>query len=123
MKILIVEDEIALAKVLVEKFERERFEVKHAKTGEEGLDLARSFKPDIIALDILLPGKSGLDVLKELKSDPILKIIPVVMTSNLDSDEDIKQCIALGALDYFVKSQHLIKEIVEKVKEYAVKGR
>ena len=123
MKILIIEDEEALAKVLAEKFEREGFEVKIARDGAEAFPLAMSFRPDVIALDILLPKKNGLEVLKELKSDSELKSIPVVMLSNLDSDEDIKNSISLGAADYFVKSQHLIKEIVEKMKLYSLKAR
>lgn len=123
MKILIVEDEAALAKVLVEKFARENFEVKNVVTGDVVVSAAKSFSPDIIALDIMLPKRNGLDVLQDLKADPDLKRIPVIMISNLDSDEDIKRSISLGAVDYFVKSQHLINEIVEKVKEYAVQGQ
>lgn len=123
MKILIVEDEDALAKVLVEKFQRENFEVKLAMDGVEAVSLANSFKPDIIALDIMLPKKNGVDVLREIKANPDLNTIPVIMMSNLDGDEDIKNCMALGAVDYFVKSQHLLKEIIEKVKAYSLKGR
>ncbi len=123
MKILIVEDEEALAKVLAEKFAREGFEVRIARDGEEAMPVALSFRPDIIALDILLPRKNGLEVLRDLKADSELRSIPVVMLSNLDSDEDIKNAISLGASDYFVKSQHLIKEIVEKMKLYSLKAK
>lgn len=123
MKILIVEDENSLARVLVEKFERENFEVKLVQTGDVVVETTKNFMPDVIALDIMLPKKNGLVVLEELKADAMLRNIPVVMISNLDNDEEIKKSIGLGAVDYFVKSQHLIKEIVEKVKEYSVKAK
>lgn len=119
MKILIIEDETALAKAFVEKFKREGFEVLWTITGEEGIEMARQMRPSIIILDILLPGKNGIEVLKDLKSDPALQDIPVVIASNLGESEDIQKCLSLGAIDYFVKSQFSIREIVEKVKEYA----
>lgn len=122
MKILIVEDEEALSRVLAEKFMNERFDVRVVKNGKDAYAEAKKFMPDIIALDILLPGKNGFDILKEIRQDDDLRSVPVIMLSNLDSDEDIKRSLSLGAQDYFVKSQHMIKEIVEKVKEYTTKG-
>ena len=79
MKILIVEDEEVLVKVLQEKFEKENFTVKLVTDGELVLKLVKSFKPDLILLDIILPKKNGLEVLKELKSDPELQNIPVAV--------------------------------------------
>ncbi len=116
MKILVVEDEQVLSKVLKEKFERSDFEVQVAADGEIAVTMARSFKPDVIALDLVLPKKNGFTVLKELKEDQEMKGIPVIVVSNLGEDSDIKRAISLGAADYFVKSQHPINEIVEKVK-------
>jgi len=117
MKILIVEDEKALSKVLKEKFESAKFTVKTVDNGNEVLRATKSMKPDMILLDIILPGKQGLDVLEELKADNNLNTIPVIMISNIDSDNDIKKALSLGAVDYFVKSQHPLKEIVDKVQE------
>jgi len=116
MKLLIVEDEETLVKVLQEKFEREGFEVKVALDGEEAISAARDFKPDMVLLDLILPKKHGLEVLKELKADSELREAPVIVLSNLDTDEDIKKALALGAVDYYVKVQHPLKEIIEKVK-------
>jgi DNA-binding response OmpR family regulator len=115
-KILIVEDEEALAKVLEEKFQREKFEVKIAVDGEAGVEAVRQFRPEMILLDLILPKKSGFDVLKEVKADPELGRIPVIVLSNLGEDESIKEALALGAKDYFVKTQHPINEVVEKVR-------
>lgn len=115
MKILIAEDEESLVKVFREKFEREKFTVEFVMSGDLVLASAKKFLPDIILLDIILPKKTGLVILKELKSEAELKHIPVMMISNLDGDEQIKESIRLGAVDYIVKSQHPINEVVEKV--------
>jgi len=116
MKILIVEDEQVLSKVLKEKFEKAGFETKVSGDGEVAISDSKSFLPDIIVLDLVLPKKSGFEVLKAVKADPETKGIPVIVVSNLGEDSDIKQALSLGAKDYFVKSQHPINEIIEKVK-------
>jgi len=116
MKVLIIEDEEALRKVLEEKMEHAGFEVFGAKDGVEGSDMAKSKNPDIVLLDLILPKRSGFDVLGMLKGDPELKDIPVIVLSNLAEDENLKKALQMGAEDYFVKSQHPINEVVEKVK-------
>lgn len=118
MKILIVEDEQVLSKVLAEKFKKQKYEVRVAANGNDVVAMAKDFLPEMILLDLLLPGKHGLEVLKDLKADAEMADIPVIILSNLDNDEDIKKGLALGAVDYFVKSQHPINEVVEKVEEY-----
>lgn len=123
MKVLIVEDEELLAKVLKEKFEKESFDVVVASDGAEVLPLAEKNSPDLILLDLILPKKSGFEVLAELKADPELKIIPVIVLSNLGQDEEIKSALNLGAADYLVKTEHPINEVVEKVKQQLIKGK
>ena len=123
MKILIVEDEEILAKVLQEKFEKEDFKTVLAVDGELAISLAKSTRPNLIILDLILPKKSGFEGLKELKDDPELKTIPVIVLSNLGQDEEIKRALALGATDYLVKTQHPIKEVIEKVKGYLIESR
>jgi len=118
MKILIVEDEDVLSLVLEEKFKNEGYEVMIASDGEEAQPKAEKFRPDMILLDLILPKKGGLDILKSLKADPELKLIPVIVLSNLEGDETIKTALSLGAIDYFVKTQHPIAEIVEKIGEF-----
>lgn len=119
-KIVIVEDEEALARVLKEKFESEEFEVELAMDGKVALPVIQKMRPDLVLLDLMLPKRDGIDVLKDIKADHDLESLPVIVLSNLDGDEDIKQAIALGAKDYFVKSQHPIKEVVEKVKDFLI---
>lgn len=118
MKILIVEDEDVLSLVLEEKFKKEGYEVMIAKDGQDALPRANKFKPNIILLDLILPKKGGLEVLESLKNNAELKLIPVIVLSNLEGDETIKKALALGAADYFVKTQHPIAEIVEKVSSF-----
>ena len=119
-KIVIVEDEEALARVLKEKFEGEEFVVELAMDGKVALPIIQKMRPDLVLLDLMLPKRDGIDVLKYIKADRDLENLPVIVLSNLDGDEDIKQAIALGAKDYFVKSQHPIKEVVEKVKDFLI---
>ena len=119
-KIVIVEDEEALARVLKEKFESEDFTVELAMDGKVALPIIQKTQPDLVLLDLMLPKRDGIDILKDIKSDRELEHLPVIVLSNLDGDEDIKQAIALGAKDYFVKSQHPIKEVVEKVKDFLI---
>ena len=121
IKLVIVEDEEILQSVLKEKFEQDGFEVFIASDGEAAIPLIQEVNPKIIVLDLLLPKKDGFAILKELKTNSNLKNIPVVVLSNLGQDEEIKRALSLGALDYFVKTQHPIKEVVEKVKAYAEK--
>ena len=116
MKILIVEDEQVLSKVLEEKFDKAGFDTKVSSDGEVAILDAKSFLPSIIILDLVLPKKSGFEVLKAVKADPETQAIPIIVVSNLGEDGDIKMALSLGAKDYFVKSQHPINEIVEKVK-------
>ena len=123
MKILLVEDEEILIKVLEEKLEKEKFTVQTATDGESAVPMAKSFKPDLILLDIVLPKKDGMLILEELKADPELSPIPVIIISNLGEDENIKRALKLGAVDYLVKTQHPINEVVERVKENMLKAR
>ena len=123
MKILIIEDEDVLAKVLEEKFKKIGFTTKIAKDGDETTKMAKAFKPNLILLDLMLPKKDGFVVLKELKGDEFLKEIPVVIISNLEEDDNIKKGLAMGAVDYFVKSSHSINEIVDKLKSTFLKSK
>ena len=118
MKVLIAEDEEALSTIVREEFKNKGYDAKIAKDGEEALKLARSFHPGIILLDLVMPKKTGLEVLAELKADAELKSIPVIAVSNLSEDESIKKALSLGAADYFVKTQHSIYEIIEKIQKH-----
>jgi DNA-binding response OmpR family regulator len=103
-KILIIDDEKDLVKLVKEILELEDFEVSDAYDGEEGLRKAISEMPDLILLDIKMPGLNGFQVLERLKMDKTISHIPVVMltTSTLRRDRD--KAFDLGAVDYVIKS-------------------
>jgi len=116
-KILIVEDERSLSELVENELDSMGFDARVAGDGELAMKLARSFDPDVIMLDLILPKKGGLEVLKELKIDPALKTIPVIVLSNLSGDESIRMAMTFGADDYFVKTQSSIFEIIAKVQK------
>ncbi|MDZ4230147.1 MAG: response regulator [Candidatus Veblenbacteria bacterium] len=115
-KVLIVEDDPTLRDMYATKFEGEGFEVLKAGNGEEGLELARTKKPEAILLDVMMPKLDGFATLKEIRADKNLKKLPVVMLTNLGQEEDIKKGKELGADDYFVKANQTPAEIVAKVR-------
>jgi DNA-binding response OmpR family regulator len=114
-KILLVEDDMFLSKIMEERLQDEGWEVNLAGNGEEGLQKAKSYLPDLILLDMILPKMNGFEVLEALKKDEKTKKIPVIVLSNLGQDEDIKNAKKIGAADYLVKSNFSIKAIVEKI--------
>ena len=121
-KILLVEDDAILAKVLYGKLSEAGFEVNQAFDGEVGLAMAKSGKWDLILLDLILPKKDGFEVLAELKNDLSARSMPVIILTMLGADEDIKKGLQLGADDYIIKAQHTIREIVEKIKNFLEKA-
>ena len=116
--ILVAEDEEFLIRALKDNLEAEGCTVDTAVNGEEAMERLRSRRPDIILLDLLMPKKDGFSVLEEVKKSSEWRLIPVIVLSNLGGDAEIKRALELGADDYFVKSQHPIEEVIEKVKEY-----
>lgn len=114
-KLLIVEDDRFLARSYDLAFEPEHLVLQTVYDGESVLETTKSFQPDAILLDILLPKKSGFEVLKELKADAATKHIPVVIASNLGQEAEIAMGQKLGAVAYIVKSETSITEVVQKV--------
>ncbi|MFH0818801.1 MAG: response regulator [Patescibacteria group bacterium] len=114
-KILLIEDDNFLSKVLVERLEDDGFIVNIAGNGAEGIEKTTIFNPDLILLDMILPKMNGFDVLKKLKQDIATKNIPVIIVSNLGQDMDVELGKKLGAVDYLVKSNYSLRSIVEKI--------
>jgi len=98
--VLVIDDDRATRELISRGLVKEGFRAITAASGEEGLQLARTQRPDVISLDVLMPGMDGWTVLRSLKADPVTASIPVVMVSMLD-DRDIG--FALGAADYLTK--------------------
>ena len=117
-KVLMIEDDIFLRKIYRDKLERSGFGFIEAINGEEGINKVNSEQPDIVLLDIILPKKNGFDVLRDIKNEQITAGIPVVILSNLGQEVDIKRGMALGANDYFVKTEVTLEEVVNRIKEW-----
>ena len=119
-KILIVEDELLIGKVYSEELRSNGFNVVMAENGKDGLELALSFKPDLILLDILMPVMDGLTMMDKLrKTNNYGKNVPVILLTNLSADEE-KTVQALAKNEpayYLVKSDWDLSDVVEKIKE------
>lgn len=120
-KILVIEDEKALVEVLRDEFTLHNFDVVVAYNGEDAMKQMRAELPDFILLDLLLPRKDGFEILQEKQKDKTIRDIPVLVLSNLGQGDDVERAITLGAVDYFIKTQHPINEIVKKV-QYILSG-
>lgn len=116
-KILIIEDDYYLRDLMARQLLIEGFKVVGAEDGETGLEKAASEKPDLILLDLILPGIDGYEVLEKLKSNPELSKITVVIVSNLAQKSDIEKGLKMGAAEYLVKFDHTPEEVAKKVKK------
>ena len=112
-KILIVEDDTFLSKMYAKKFQVAGFEVSVAYDGADGYSKAKSFKPDLILMDILMPKQNGLETLDKLKEDEETKSIPVIVTTNLSTTDDADISMKKGAVKYIVKSEVTPAELVK----------
>lgn len=102
-QILLIEDEDDIRELIRYNLEREKFKVKGVVTGEEGLDAVEKIMPDLILLDLMLPGKDGMDVCRELKRNARTQDIPVIMLTARGEESDIVAGLELGAEDYITK--------------------
>jgi len=115
-KILLVEDDEALAAVYKSRLDIEGFETKEVNNGEEALSAAMEFKPDLILLDAMMPKISGFDVLDILRNTQETSQIRVIMLTALSQPKDKERAESLGVNDYLVKSQVVIGDVIERVK-------
>ena len=121
MKILLIEDEKIQSDMYSIKLKQEGFRVIKIIDAEEGIELVKKDKPDLILLDILLPGIDGISALKILKANPKTKSIPIIIFSNLYTEEKEKEALLLGAECYLLKTNYTPDEVVEEIKKYLKK--
>lgn len=115
-KILIIEDDKFLRELIARKLTDEGFDILEAVEGEEGIKKIREEKPDLVLLDLILPGIDGFEVLSRMKVEPNLASIPVIILSNLGQREEVERGLKLGASDYLIKAHFTPGEIIEKIK-------
>jgi len=114
-KILIVEDEKDIIKMLEYNLKKEGFKVIDARDGEDALDLAVREYPDLVLLDLMLPGMDGLEVCKALKKEPKTSLIPIIMLTAKGQESDKVVGLELGADDYITKPFSL-RELIARIK-------
>lgn len=116
-KVLVAEDDPSLSQILSSRLTRAGMEVIKAKTGEEALKVIQEMKPDLVLLDLILPGKyDGFEVLQKMREDRTLDSRSVVIISNLGQESDMERVKQLGAVEYFVKAKTSIDDLVNRIK-------
>ena len=114
-KVLLIEDDKVLQEMYRDKFEHDGFEIEVAENGKGGMDKMKSFHPDVVLLDLILPDITGFSILDEVKSDPELKSIPIIVLTNIYADgEDLVK--NKGVKAFILKANTTPEDIVENVK-------
>lgn len=113
-KIIIIEDELILAEALKERLTNSGYDIFVAYNGEDGLDRIKKNKPDLLILDILLPGINGYDVMRKLQEEKI--DIPILVVSNSGQPVEIEKSREMGVIDFIVKVDFSLEDVERKVK-------
>lgn len=116
--ILLVEDDDNLANVYETRFQAEGFKTVRVSNGEDALQTALQAKPDLVLLDVMMPKVSGFDVLDILRNTPQTADVKIIMLTALSQDSDKERAQSLGVNDYLIKSQVVIADVVDKVKQH-----
>jgi two-component system, OmpR family, alkaline phosphatase synthesis response regulator PhoP len=121
-RIVVIEDEADIQEVIEHNLTREGFQVYASSDGENGLQLVKKESPNLVLLDLMLPGLDGLEVCRELKADPLTRAIPVIMVTAKGEESDIVLGLGIGADDYVAKP-FSPKELVARVKSVLRRGQ
>lgn len=117
-RILLVEDDDALANVYTTRLQAENFDVRRVANGEEALAAALSYHPDLVLLDVMMPKVSGFDVLDILRNTPETTNLKVIMLTALSQEADKERAESLGVDDYLVKSQVVIADVIDRIRHH-----
>ena len=116
-KILAAEDDKLISNSLCEALKTAGYEPTPAYDGEEAVAKAKEIVPDLVLLDIMMPKLDGISVLWELKANPTTAKIPVIVLTNIGDVETISKIVEAGAVDYLLKSDQSVDDIIQKVKD------
>jgi DNA-binding response OmpR family regulator len=116
-KILIVEDDKDLSEAYRIVLEDAKFTIAQAYDGDEALSLAKTFKPNLVLLDLLMPKKSGKGFLKKYDRNKLHKNVKIVVFTNLQEPDEVDDIYALGVDRYFIKSWTGPKELIKIIKD------
>lgn len=117
-RILVVEDDEFLRSLAAKRLDKEGFQVSAAVDGDSAIAAVKENRPDLVLLDLILPGINGFEVLQQLQKDESLKAIPVIVFSNLGQPDDIERAKSFGAVDYFIKSNLTLDDLMVKIKSH-----
>lgn len=117
-RILLVEDDESLASVYITRLQAEGFDVRRVANGEEALATALTYKPDLVLLDVMMPKVSGFDVLDIMRNTPETANLKIIMLTALSQDSDMERAKALGVDDYLVKSQVVISDVIDRIRQH-----
>lgn len=117
-KVLIIEDDLILLNLLKEKLIKTGYNVISAENGKTGLRMVASEQPDLVLLDIILPGMDGINVLQEMRKNPAISSTAVIIVSNSGQPVEIEKAKQLGIADYLIKTEFDPKEVLKKVDDF-----
>jgi DNA-binding response OmpR family regulator len=117
-KILMVEDDDALAMVYLTRLKAEGFDIKRVNNGEDALAAAIEYHPNLVLLDVMMPKVNGFDVLDILRNTPETANLKIIMLTALSQESDKERAESMGADDYLVKSQVVIADVIERIKHH-----
>lgn len=117
IKIAIIEDDPVISQMYRMKFESDGFDVQVAENGSDGITLVEQMDPDMILLDMQMPGMTGGEALAEIRKQAWGTTVPVIILTNLGEEEAPKNLHALGIHSYIVKADLTPRQVVERVKE------
>lgn len=118
VRVYVIEDDPLLRNLLSIKLEKTGFPYEFSSDGRNVVETMLQFKPDIVILDLMLPGKSGFDVLAEIKANETLKSIPVLVFSNRDGQDDKHKAKELGAVGFYVKAMTDLSDLIETIESH-----
>ena len=121
-RILIAEDEPNIVTSLQFLLQKNEYEVRVARDGEEALQLVESFMPDLVLLDVMMPVRNGFDVCRKIRENPALRRIRIVMLTARSRDAERDEGLALGA-DAYITKPFSTKELVAKVRQLLPQAR
>ena len=115
--ILLIEDDSVILRILNNRLSEEGYNIFVAEDGESGLKKFKENRPDLILLDLILPKMDGISILREIRKDATASDMPVLILTNLKSNETVLESLRLGVSDYILKVDYSPEELVKKVKE------
>jgi two-component system response regulator MtrA len=114
-KVLIIEDDQSLYNVYSAELKLRGYDVSHCADGMQAMSVIAETRPDLILLDIILPGRNGLEILEEIMSKEEYLDMAVIVVTNYGNDENVKKALELGASDYVLKYNIVPSELSKKV--------